>query len=98
MLLACSPAHAATITVNTTADELATDGNCSLREALQAANTDTAIDGCAKGSGADTVVVPAGSYDFSAALAGSEDNGLWDVPGYGGRFARSVPDGQLADR
>ena len=76
VLLACSPAHAATITVNTTADALATDGNCSLREALQAANTDTAIDGCAKGSGADTVVVPAGSYDFSAALAGSEDNGL----------------------
>src|SRR5207302_8412884 len=76
VLLACSPAHAATITVNTTADELATDGNCSLREALQAANTDTAIDGCAKGSGADTVVVPAGSYDFSAALTGSEDNGL----------------------
>src|SRR5437588_10873739 len=76
MLLSCSSAHAATITVNTTADERLSDGNCSLREALQAANTDTAIDGCVKGSGADIVVVPAGSYDFSAALAGSEDNGL----------------------
>ena len=76
MLLSCSSAHAATITVNTTADELLTDGNCSLREAIQAANTDTAIDTCAKGSGADLIVVPAGSYDFSAALAGSEDNGL----------------------
>src|SRR5881227_1886912 len=76
VLLFCSPALAATITVNTTADELLGDGNCSLREALEAANTDTAIDGCVKGSGADIVVVPAGSYDFSAALAGSEDNGL----------------------
>src|SRR5438874_3229095 len=76
MILSCSSAHAETITVNTTADELLTDGNCSLREAIQAANTDTAIDTCAKGSGADLVVVPAGSYDFSAALAGSEDNGL----------------------
>src|SRR2546421_11460286 len=75
-LLCSSSALAATITVNTTADELLTDGNCSLREAIQAANTDTAIDTCAKGSGADLIVVPAGSYDFSAALAGSEDNGL----------------------
>ena len=31
-------ASAATITVNTTADELNVDGNCSLREAIQAAN------------------------------------------------------------
>ena len=30
-------AHAATITVNTTTDELNTDGDCSLREAIRAA-------------------------------------------------------------
>src|SRR5947209_2087172 len=76
LFLSCSPALAATITVTTTADELTNDGNCSLREALEAANHDTAVDGCAKGAGNDTVVVPAGSYDFSAALAGTDDNGL----------------------
>lgn len=75
-LLLAPPASAATITVNTTADELTNDGNCSLREALRAANFDMSVDGCASGSGADTVVVPAGSYDFSAALAGTDDNGL----------------------
>jgi len=37
-------ALAATITVNTTVDELNSDGDCSLREAIQAANTDAAVD------------------------------------------------------
>jgi CSLREA domain-containing protein len=78
VLLSCSPALASTITVSTTADELTNDGNCSLREALEAANNDTAVDACAKGSGADTVVVPSGSYDFSSApaLTGTDDDGL----------------------
>ncbi len=43
-----------TITVNTTADEIIDDGAVSLREAIQAANTDTTVDG-ATGSGADTI-------------------------------------------
>ena len=38
-------APATTITVNSTADSLAGDGNCTLREAIIAANTDTAVDG-----------------------------------------------------
>ena len=38
------PAHAATINVNTFADELNTDGDCSLREAIRASNTDLAVD------------------------------------------------------
>lgn len=36
----------ATINVNTTDDELNNDGDCSLREAIRAANTDTAVDAC----------------------------------------------------
>ena len=44
-----------TITVTTTDDELNSDGDCSLREAIQAANTDTAIDACEAGSGPDTI-------------------------------------------
>ena len=71
VLVSCSPAIAATITVNTSADELTNNGNCSLREALEAANNDTAVDGCAKGSGADTVGKPAGSYESTAGTLGT---------------------------
>lgn len=39
------------------------DGRCSLREAVAAANTNTSVDGCLAGTpGADTIVVPAGTY------------------------------------
>ena len=58
-------AGAAVITVNTTDDELNSDGDCSLREAIQAANTDGAVDACTAGTGADTVVVPAGIYTLT---------------------------------
>ncbi len=54
-------ASAATITVTTTADTVANDGQCSLREALNAAATDTgsgsAAGECAAGAGADTIVL-----------------------------------------
>jgi len=40
---AAAPMALATITVDTTDDELNNDGDCSLREAIQAANTDSAI-------------------------------------------------------
>jgi CSLREA domain-containing protein len=39
--------------VNTTADELNSDNDCSLREAIQSANTDTGVDACTAGSGDD---------------------------------------------
>ena len=66
--LACwcfNPASAATLTVTTDADELNADGDCSLREAIEAANTDAAVDACGAGdAGADTIV-------FAEALAGA---------------------------
>ena len=50
LALLCIPtAHAATILVTSNADGVATDGNCTLREAVQAANTNTAVDLCAAG-------------------------------------------------
>jgi CSLREA domain-containing protein len=55
-------AHAATITVNTTFDEFNNDGDCSLREAILAANTNSAVDGCTGGWLADTITLPAGTY------------------------------------
>lgn len=72
-------AHAATITVNTTDDELNTDGDCSLREAIQAANTDTAVDGCTAGSGIDTISLPTGFYILTIAGAGENANGTGDL-------------------
>ena len=63
------PAYAAAITVTTTDDELNSDGDCSLREAIQAANTDLAVDACTGGSGADTIVVPAGTYTLTIGLS-----------------------------
>jgi len=47
--------YAADITVDTTDDELNSDGDCSLREAIRAANIDAAVDGCGPGAGADTI-------------------------------------------
>lgn len=65
-----APAYAATINVTTRADQ---NGNglaqCSLREAIQAANTDSAFGGCPAGSGADTINL--GAFSYTLAL-GSE--------------------------
>jgi CSLREA domain-containing protein len=79
-LVLLAPADAALITVDDTADELNSDGDCSLREAIRAANLDAVVDGCAAGSGADTITVPAGTYtlmisgaDEDAAAAGDLD-------------------------
>ncbi len=49
------PAYAATITVDTLDDELNSDGDCSLREAITATNTNAAVDACAPGQAAPTV-------------------------------------------
>jgi CSLREA domain-containing protein len=46
---------AETIIVDTINDELNADGDCSLREAIQSANQDTAIDNCFAGNGADVI-------------------------------------------
>lgn len=53
------------ITVTTTNDELIDDGDCSLREAIEAADTDSTIDSCVAGSGGDTINIPAGDYQLT---------------------------------
>lgn len=50
-----TPAQAATITVNTLDGEYNEDGDCSLYEAMAAADNDSARDACPAGSGADTI-------------------------------------------
>jgi CSLREA domain-containing protein len=70
----------ATITVNTTADELNTNGNCSLREAITNANNDAATyPDCTAGSGADTINLPAGIYTLTIAGAGEDANATGDL-------------------
>ncbi|HEV8384392.1 MAG TPA: choice-of-anchor Q domain-containing protein, partial [Candidatus Acidoferrales bacterium] len=79
-LLAPPVAHAqATITVNSTLQVVNpgpggpgvggnADSLCQLSEAIRAANTDLAVDGCGAGSvaGPDTINVPAGTYTLTA--------------------------------
>ncbi len=79
-LALAGPAAAATITPNTFADEYNAGASCSLREAVQAANTDAAFGGCSAGSGADEIPLAAGIYQIS--LPGTENanlNGSLDI-------------------
>jgi CSLREA domain-containing protein len=73
-------ASAATITVTTTTDELNSDGDCSLREAVQTANTHVVVDACVKGdAGSDTIVLPSGFYLLSKVGAGENNNATGDL-------------------
>jgi len=70
---------AAPFTVTTTADELNDDGDCSLREAIQAANTDSAVDACPAGSGDDTIILPAGVYTLTIPGDDEDANATGDL-------------------
>lgn len=74
LFLAVTPLEAlpgtTTITVNSTADVVnPADKSCTLREAILAANTDTASGSlageCPAGNGADRIIVPAGTYTLT---------------------------------
>lgn len=68
-----------TIAPNTTDDELNGDGDCSLREAITAANTDATVDACPAGSGPDTIPLAADTYPLAIAGAGEDDNATGDL-------------------
>jgi len=80
-LVVAAPTHAAKIKVTDTADDFfaAPGGTCSLREAVQAANSDADFGGCPKGNGADTIMLKSGeTYDLS--IAGADDaNAVGDL-------------------
>jgi CSLREA domain-containing protein len=80
----CVPAaaSAANISVSTHADDFAAGGTtCSLREAIWAANNDSAAQapGCVAGSGVDTIEVPAGEYDLSRTGANENADATGDL-------------------
>ncbi len=56
-LLVFSVSQAATIQVTADLPEQQEDGLCSIAEAIIAANTDQAVDGCSAGNGADTILL-----------------------------------------
>ncbi len=68
-----------TIVVNSTQDKLSNDGLCTLREAIIVANKDARSGGksgeCPAGSGADTIILPAGTYTLNRSDSGKEDSG-----------------------
>jgi len=61
------------IIVTTLGDELLLEGDCSLREAIRAANQDAAVDACLAGSGADAIVLAPGTYTLG--LVGTGEDG-----------------------
>ena len=72
-------APGSTITVNSTAQSPGAVGDCTLGEAIIAANTDSPVDGCSAGSGQDTIILPAGTYTLSTV-----DNGFVGATGLPG--------------
>jgi len=77
-----SPAWAETITVNSTADPGAEDAQCTLREAITSANTDTAFGGCATGSGDDIIDIGVtGTVNLTAQLPDLSSNLEIEGPG-----------------
>lgn len=73
-------ANAATINVDTFIDDNTANGNCSLREAIISANTDTAIDACTSGTtGVDTIQLAAGTYTLSIEGRGEDSSATGDL-------------------
>ncbi|MCP4543981.1 MAG: tandem-95 repeat protein [Chloroflexi bacterium] len=70
---------AVSLLANTTDDELNSDGDCSLREAIQAANTDSAVDACAAGDGDDIIYLSADTYALTLPGAGEDSNTTGDL-------------------
>lgn len=76
LALACAGAHAATITVNTTSEVIAADGQCSIREAVANANDNTSTYAdCAAGSGADSIVFDATVFATPQTIVLTRNNG-----------------------
>lgn len=107
LFLMPAAASAAVIPVNTTADEYGSGPDCSLREAITAAQDNVAFGGCPAGFAADTITLPGGTYKITRA-GDQEDNnatGDFDISGANeleiraaGPKARVIVDGNGIDR
>src|SRR5690349_10524697 len=74
-----------TMAVNTFNDDLTNNGNCSLREAVRAANTNAAVDACPAGSASvqDIITLATGTYTLTRGGAADDTaiNGDLDLTG-----------------
>ena len=92
LLVGGAQAQAATITVDVVGADEATDGDCLLAEALEAARTDAAFGGCAAGSGDDVIVfdkagtvsAPAGGFEVASNVTIQGHSGGTTISGGGG--------------
>jgi CSLREA domain-containing protein len=107
LVAAWSPA--ATITVDTTADDITVNSNCTLREAIQAANTNAMVDNCTAGEASpvvDLIDLPAGVYDLTLQDGPSGEDAnqegdldiLEEVEIDGAGMDSTAIDGQAAER
>lgn len=79
-VVALTPSAGAAIIVPTVfTDDLTVNGNCTLREAVRAANLDTAVDACPAGSGADAIQLAAGTYMLTLAGSGEDLSATGDL-------------------
>jgi len=74
-----SPAQATDIPVTTPDDTLRPDGYCSLREAIEAANTDAVVDGCPAGAGPDVILLPAAVITLTVTATPTDTNASGDL-------------------
>lgn len=78
-----NPARATAIAVNSTDDVVANDGQCTLREAVIAANIDAASGAaageCSAGSEADMILLPAGVYTLTKEGIGEDSSANGDL-------------------
>jgi CSLREA domain-containing protein len=94
------------ILVFTTDDEMQIDGDCSLREAIHAANTNMSYDFCSRGLSTepDMIVLLEGTYTLTVGGAGEDGNmtgdlDVWeDAQFIGPGVAGAVIDGNGSDR
>ena len=56
---------AVSIPVTSPNDGIGVNGDCTLREAIEAANSDSVLDACPAGSGADVILIPEGTITLS---------------------------------
>ena len=72
----CDRPDARDIFVTTTADGISNNGNCTLREAIKAANTNAAVDACAAGQTwpVDVIVLTDSVTPYRLTVAGPDDS------------------------
>jgi hypothetical protein len=88
-LVFAAPARATVIPVTTFTDPVAI-GDCSLREAVEAANGDAVVDTCPGGTGDDVIRLGTGTYLLATGGAGEDASVTGDLDAVGGNGALTI--------